>query len=48
MPSTFAEKTAFKNSIKESCRFVVAENFDEAIQNVQECYRNDSVLNANI
>ena len=34
--------------IKASCRFVVAENFDEAINAYTECFKKNEVLPSNI
>lgn len=48
MPKSFAEKQEFKAMIKGMNRFVVAENFDEAIVAASECYKSDQVLPDNI
>ena len=48
MPANFAQKQEFKASIKAACRFVVAENFDEAINAYAECFKKDEVLPYNI
>lgn len=48
IPTKFAEKQEFKAMIKSMNRFVVAENFDEAIVAAQECFKTDAVLPDNI
>ena len=44
MPATFAQKQEFKAMIKASCRFVVAENFDEAMNAYAESFKKNEVL----
>ena len=44
MPANFAQKQEFKAAIKASCKFVVAENFDEAMNAVFDCYKKNEVL----
>lgn len=48
MPKKFAEKQEFKAMIKSMNRFVVAENFDEAIVASMECFKSNAVLPDNI
>ena len=48
MPATFAQKQEFKAMIKSMNRFVVAENFDEAMNAYAECFKKDEVLPDNI
>ena len=48
MPANFAQKQEFKAMIKSMCRFVVAENFDEAMTAYAECFKKNEVLPDNI
>ena len=48
MPTNFAQKQEFKAMIKSINRFVVAENFDEAINAYAESFKKNEVLPDNI
>ena len=48
MPANFAQKQEFKAVIKSMNRFVVAENFDEAIVAYTEAFKKNEVLPDNI
>ena len=48
MPANFAQKQEFKAMIKSMNRFVVAENFDEAIVAYTEAFKKNEVLPDNI
>ena len=48
MPTNFAQKQEFKAMIKSMNRFVVAENFDEAINANTESFKKNEVLPDNI
>ena len=48
MPANFAQKQEFKALIKSMNRFVVAENFDEAIVAYTEAFKKNEVLPDNI
>ena len=48
MPTNFAQKQEFKAMIKSMNRFVVAENFDEAINAYAESFKKNEVLPDNI
>lgn len=48
MPASFSQKQEFKAMIKSMNRFVVAENFDEAINAYTESFKKNEVLPDNI
>ena len=48
MPANFAQKQEFKAMLKAMNRFVVAENFDEAMVAYTECFKKNEVLPDNI
>lgn len=48
MPANFAQKQEFKALIKSMNRFVVAENFDEAMNAYTESFKKNEVLPDNI
>ena len=48
MPANFAQKQEFKAMLKAMNRFVVAENFDEALVAYNECFKKNEVLPDNI
>ena len=48
MPANFAQKQEFKAMLKAMNRFVVAENFDEAMVAYTECFKRDIFLPDNI
>ena len=48
MPANFSQKQEFKAMIKSMNRFVVAENFDEAINAYTESFKKNEVLPDNI
>ena len=44
MPANFAQKQEFKAMLKAMNRFVVAENFDEAMVAYTECFKKNEIL----
>lgn len=48
MPTSYAEKQEFNGMIKSMKRFVVSENFDEALSAATECFKKNEVLPDNI
>jgi len=48
MPANFAQKQEFRSMLKAMNKFVVAENFDEALVAYTECFKKNQVLPDNI